>query len=236
MSVGRPVESAPRVLSRGTCNLFALVCMQGANALLPILVFPLLLRVTGAGPLWAAVMDRVTGGLVPPGDDPPGWSRRPACALSGGTPGPRCDAVVLDWVRTGDPDRAPCTWHRPDCSVAWPAELASWAAEHGALRDTEGCPGGPATIAYPSQGTVLYVDARMPAAAQQVPLRAAAPGGAREARWTVDGAWVATVGPALPALWQPGAAGLHEIALTVDGEPSGTVTVEVRGHPEPPLR
>jgi membrane carboxypeptidase/penicillin-binding protein PbpC len=76
----------------------------------------------------------------------------------------------------------------------------------------------------------------MPAEAQRIPLRAAAPAGAREARWIVDGEPVAVSEPSAPALWQPAGVGLHRVALVVDGEPAGSVTVEVRGHPEPAPR
>jgi hypothetical protein len=142
---------------------------------------------------------------------------------------------VHDWVPAGEPDRPPCGWHLDGCRVAWPAELAAWAADHEGL-DPGGCPGGPASIAWPTAGTVLYVDPRIPAGAQRIPLRAAAPAGAREARWTVDGLPVATVAPTVAALWQPASAGLHTVALEVDGVDAGTLTVEVRGHPEPAPR
>ena len=36
-------------------------------------------------------------------------------------------------------------------------------------------------------------------------------------------------------VWQPDAIGLHRVGLEVDGRPAGTVTVEVRGHPEASL-
>lgn len=198
--------------------------------------------VTGAAPLWAAVMDRVTGARVPAQDPPPGYERRAACALSGGSPGPRCPEHVADWVAAGSADRAPCAWHLDGCRVAWPPELAAWAADHDRTPSfpgpspgmaSAGCPSvGPAGIAWPVAGTVVYVDPRIPREAQRLPLRAAAPAGARSATWTVDGEPVATaVDPAAPALWQPRSAGLHVVALEVDGRPAGTVAVDVRGHP-----
>ena len=176
-------------------------------------------------------MDRVTGqqGTAPP--DPPGWSRRPACALSGGTPGPGCTEVVQDWVPVGEPDRSPCAWHAHRGCVDWPPELVGWARDQGLRVDCgEPPPFATASIAYPAAGTVLYIDPRIPADHQRVPLRAEAAAGSR-LEWEVDGQRLAVTDAGEPAMWQPRSTGQHEIAVTVEGRRADTVTVEVRGHP-----
>ncbi|MEQ1507347.1 MAG: hypothetical protein ABMB14_34280 [Myxococcota bacterium] len=204
--------------------------------------------VTGAGPLWAAVLDRATelrsGGRSPAPPDPPGWERRDSCALSGGAPGPRCPHVVSDWARIGSPPAAPCGWHRagPDGAtcVDWPPELVPWAADHGLITPCGGdvAPGevprdpDPAVaITYPPPGTIVYVDPRIPADHQQVPLRAAVAVDAGLVEWIVDGARIATAEPGAVTLWRPPSTGAHEIAVAVDGRRRDTVTIEVRGHP-----
>lgn len=185
--------------------------------------------VTGAGPLWASVMDRVTAGRGAALAAPVGWSRRSACALSGAIPGPYCTHVVEDWVPEREPDRPTCTWHTAACRVDWPPELASWAHDHGEVEP--GCPGGDrVSIAYPADGTVLYVDPRMPADHQRIPLRAEAAAGTR-IDWAVDGQWVAASNAGEPVLWRPGTAGAHEIVASVGSRPADTVRIEVRGNP-----
>jgi penicillin-binding protein 1C len=191
--------------------------------------------VTGAGPLWAAVMDELTQGNTRAPPDPPGWSRREACALSGLTPGDHCNQRVQDWVRDGDPDREACGWHRDGCAVDWPPDLVSWAHDAGLLRDGAGCSTSSASaIAYPPDGAVLYVDPRYPADHQRIPLRASTGAGVGSVVWSVNGTPIATVGPGEPALWQPGSTGTHRIALAVDGTDVGSVSVEVRGAPRAP--
>jgi penicillin-binding protein 1C len=194
--------------------------------------------VTGAGPLWAAVMDAVTRGGAGALAAPVGWTRRETCALSGGAPGPHCPHTVDDWVPDGAPDRGACTWHAAGpggCRVDWPPELVGWAREAdrlGSSEDAAGCSGeGEVAIAYPPPGTVLYVDPRVAPEHQRVPLRAEAPAAARVA-WEVDGAPVASSAAGAPALWEPSGAGQHEIAVLLDGVVRDRVTVEVRGgHP-----
>jgi penicillin-binding protein 1C len=188
--------------------------------------------VTGAGPLWAAVMDAVTGGTSEAPPDPPGWERRTTCALSGGAAGPHCDHRIDDWVPKGEGDRPTCAWHRADGVVDWPPELVSWAHDAGVLAECGGCAAsGSEGIEYPAPNTVLYVDPRYPADHQQIPLRASSALGAARVEWSVDGRSVGGGKPGEPVLWRPDAAGAHTIALAVDGRPAGEVTVEIRGSP-----
>jgi penicillin-binding protein 1C len=189
--------------------------------------------VTGAGPLWAAVLDEVTGMEAPAPEDPAGWVRRPACALSGGTPGPHCVHVVEDWAPAGAPPRDPCSYHTDDCTVDWPPELVTWARDAGRpLASGEGCTvGADARIQYPPSGTILYIDPRVPAEHQRVPLRGAAAAGTERLVWSVNGEVVAETKPGEAGLWQPKTAGSHRIELSVDGALADRAIVEVRGSP-----
>ncbi len=183
--------------------------------------------VTGAAPIWAAVLDEVTGGEGEPFPDPPGQERRTACALSGGAPGPSCPRTVDDWAPVGAPDRPRCAWHA-ECGVRWPAELAGWAAAAG-LEAGSGCAPGGGAIAFPRQGSVLWVDPRLPRDTTRVPLRASAPTGTATAEWRVGGEVVGRVSPEQPLLWQPAGPGRYHVELLLDGAASGAVDVEVRG-------
>ena len=213
--------------------------------------------ITGAAPLWAEVMDRVTD--EPVGfDRPKGLLKRKACALSGLRPSEHCPHVVEDWYPKGDAKRASCDWHLvveidPDTGLAaqgckgavqrtavrWPAAYAAWAAEAGQssapASSLQGCTGAPpprdepAHIAYPGPGAVFHVDADLPGQRQRIPLRAAAPSGSQRAVWRVDGELLAEVGPPFEALWPPANDGLHRIELEIDGRPASRVDVWVAG-------
>ncbi|TNE88920.1 MAG: penicillin-binding protein 1C [Deltaproteobacteria bacterium] len=181
--------------------------------------------ITGAGPIWAATMDLATGGESRPFDPPGATIERQTCALSGLTPGAHCPRTHDHRVPADSPAPATCDWHDA-CGVRWPAEYLGWATERGLLGACQG--GGAGAIAYPTDGAVLYVDPRLPAAHQRVPLRAAAPAGAR-ATWHVDGRAIAEVDAESTALWTPTTRGEHEVSLHLDGEEVGRVRVTVGG-------
>lgn len=188
--------------------------------------------VTGAGPLWARVMDEVTAGAVRPFPPPPATlERRPACALSGGAPGPSCPHVVHDWFHRDDPPTEPCDWHLPACGVAWPPEYRAWAEDQGLLVVRDGCPiEGEIAVAWPVDGATLYVE---PDARGPLYLRALAPVGARAARWWVDGIELTAPGrTALEAAWSP-TAGEHRIDLEIEGRRARPVRVRVITSREP---
>ncbi len=183
--------------------------------------------VTGAAPLWAAVLDRVTGGEAGPLPTPPGHERREACALSGLAPGPGCPRAA-DWAPAGAPDRPACDWHPPGCSgVAWPPALAGWAADAG--RPSCPRPGSAAEfgIAWPADGATIYVDPRLPDADQELPLRASGPPGGR-VQWRVDGADLGPSEVGARRAWRA-TPGEHRVEILVDGVVVGARTVTVRG-------
>lgn len=188
--------------------------------------------VTGAGPLWARVMDRVSRGerrAFPPA--PPALQRGTFCALSGLAAGPHCPHTVEDhvWVERAAPP-PPCDWHLERCAVAWPSGYRSWAADQGKLL-TADCPSeGPVAIAWPSNGARLYVDPAAPPESRRLILRPAAPPGARQALWQVNGEPVPAVGAGpLEASWTPQANGPHRVDLVVDGVAASPVLIHISG-------
>ena len=180
--------------------------------------------VTGAGPLWGAVMDRVTGGESVAFAGAEGLGRVPLCALSGRVAGPHCPISVDEWLENEGPG---CDWHVAACEVDWPPAYSSWAAETDA---GVGCRrSGPVEIASPGAGATYYIDPRLPAERQRVPLRASVPAGAQRAEWRVDGARVAVVSRPFEALWTPARAGMHRVELIVDGRSAAPVEVWIGG-------
>ncbi|HHO52905.1 MAG TPA: penicillin-binding protein 1C [Deltaproteobacteria bacterium] len=159
--------------------------------------------VTGAGPLWAEVMDRVTGGQAERQQLPASLVRRRTCAASGGAAGPACPLTVMDLAPASGPERAPCPLH-------------------GAAPGSEPGP----RIVYPAPDTVVYVDPRIPAAHQRVPLRTSIPSRGEQITWHTGGQQIASGDP---GLWQPDRSGPFTIALHLDGQPIATVDVEIQG-------
>ncbi len=183
--------------------------------------------VTGAAPLWAAVLDAVTEREARPLPEVAGERER-LCRLSGLAAGPHCPHVVTDLRLSHHTAPETCDWHAPDCAVDWPATYAAWATEQGRGAHDPACRStGPAHIASPADGAVFFVDAQRPQARQRIPLRAATPLGARRAVWRVDGDVVAEVGPPFEWLWQPIAPGPHRIALEIDGRSAEEISVHV---------
>lgn len=159
--------------------------------------------VTGAGPLWAAVMDRVTRGRSARPGVPGSLVRRRTCAGTGGSATDACPLTVMDLAPADAPPRDPCPLH---------------GGGEGA--------GAQALITYPAPGTVVYVDPRVPAEHQRVPLRATIPAGSTAVAWYADGERIAS---GEPGLWQPARSGPWTIALHLDGRVAATVEVEIQG-------
>lgn len=172
--------------------------------------------VTGAGPLWGAVLDRaVSGGAGPAASPrapvpPPTLARFDTCTRTGGAATEACVHTVQDWALADAGPREPCPLHGP----------------RGASARRPG-----ARIHYPAPETVLYVDPRLPPDAQRVPLRAEVMPDARHVTWFANGRPVGSGPPDQPVLWQPAGVGPWRIALQVDGREEGEVQVEVRGAP-----
>jgi hypothetical protein len=87
----------------------------------------------GAAPLARAALLAAADGralTLPPA--PPEIVTRPVCRLSGRAPGPHCPIANEHFIAGSEP-RDRCDWHRVvdgQLRVAWPAEVAGWAATH----------------------------------------------------------------------------------------------------------
>lgn len=172
--------------------------------------------VTGAGPLWARILDRVVGDDALPFAAPADrFEAREVCALSGGAPGPDCPRT-RDWFLPSDPARPACPWHVPGCGVAWPPELAGWAADAGLPACRAATPSGGLRIAWPEEGAEIWVDPRLPAGQQRLALRVTGPSGAGFS-WRVDGEDLGPGGVGEPLLWTAPGSGEHLAEVIVDG-------------------
>jgi len=212
--------------------------------------------ITGAGPLLRDIAETAHDRARGEARRPEGLEKVRVCPLSGLLPGERCPGARVEWFVKGTAPTTRCDWHRevevdangalatgcPGASrrlvVAWPPEYASWAAETGQIRwpdvDRSCASGGDAPtvtragIAWPPDGVAFYLDPRDPAENQAIPLRAAAPAGARSAEWRVDGQTVATLGPPFSARWVP-SPGDHRVSLRLDGQDTPAVRIWVGG-------
>lgn len=183
--------------------------------------------VSGAGPLLhRAVMLtalRHAPGVLP---TPAEAGAQPAeiCRLSGARPGARCPRGV-EWFAPGHAPRDSCTWHGEE-GMRLPDEYAEWAATSAPAPVAAAVPDespprpaarAPLRIVSPRDGDryalVPGVDARY----ATVALRAA--GAARDVRWYVDGAPVAS------ARW-PLAPGAHVVEVRA-GEARDRVRIVV---------
>ena len=136
--------------------------------------------------------------------------------------------MVEERLPPGEEVRPTCSWHGPN-GVRWPAQYAEWAADHGEQPYVGADAGsGEPAITWPADGSVLFVDPRIPAEHRGIGLRATAPGGAVEAVWAVDDVVVSRVGPPFHTTWPDPSAGSHRITVVIDGEEAGSVNVEVR--------
>jgi penicillin-binding protein 1C len=92
-----------------------------------------MLAMWGAAPLArAALLAAADGRALTLPDAPPNIVTREVCRLSGRAPGAHCPIAREHFIAGTEPhDR--CDWHRVvdgEVRVAWPAEVAAWAATH----------------------------------------------------------------------------------------------------------
>jgi penicillin-binding protein 1C len=137
----------------------------------------------GAAPLVRAAFVSLAAlyGVPTAPDRPEELTSRDICSVSGQRPGPDCRGRKHESftpLAARAFDRAPpCAFHAPHGSgagLAFPAELASWAAAHGLHdqgRDARRS-AGMLQIVYPPADSVFQLDPHRPASAQVPPLRA----------------------------------------------------------------
>ncbi|MBN1920608.1 MAG: penicillin-binding protein 1C [Anaerolineae bacterium] len=154
--------------------------------------------ITGAGPIWHAVMDlALQGRPVRVFEPPEGLTQVSVCALSGQLLGPDCGHGVIEWFIVGTEPQAVCDLHRRIGNrvvVHYPLEVQAWAREQGLLEtavESEN-PAPPTQVAAlellrPDDGAVYQRDTSLAEAAQRIPVSAEATVGLREVTFWVDG-------------------------------------------------
>jgi penicillin-binding protein 1C len=201
--------------------------------------------VTGAGPIFHAVMLAAQARAAASGDEPPpsvlavpaGIEEVAICALSGERATPWCPSRQLEWLPAGGAP-VPCSWHHQSDEgvlTIYPPEYRAWAmSEPGDGRRGERLPSAPSSrslhafhaapldarvsvlaIANPPDGAIYSVDPTLRREFQALPLRAVS-SRPTSVRWSVDGAAIGTASSDRPFSW-PLAVGSHRIEVQ-DGE------------------
>lgn len=205
---------------------------------------------TGAAPLLRDVLWRLHRDRRPADfARPAGLQDAAVCALSGLVATAACPHTVAEALRPEQLPR-PCDWHARaatgDLVLNAPAKFRSWALQNPELAAqvqrsaAADLNGRPVALVQPLDGAALVIDPHLPAAKQQVALRAQAADRGWRLRWQVDGTAAGETAADEPAFWQP-TAGEHSVtvaAVAGDGTVAGTararvsVSGRVRG-PEP---
>jgi penicillin-binding protein 1C len=179
--------------------------------------------VTGAGPVFHAVMLAAmrrlhASGEEPIVDRPDDLEQQPVCALSGLRPSTSCPAIESDWLPRDAPVEF-CSWHHAG-RVSWPDEYRDWAAArepHISASAPRALPGRDTRfhITSPPNDASYLTDPTLRSEFQALHLRATA-----AARWTVDGRAAAPEWPLRT--------GQHTIAAISPRGDRDTVTITVR--------
>lgn len=206
--------------------------------------------VTGAGPIFHAVMLAAQSRVAGAGDEP--VLKAPAdlhevtiCALSGERASASCPSRIKEWLPAGD-DAPPCSWHHDSDEgvlTIYPPEFRAWEASVSASAAPAAldAPRAPLahrastsalrssvdrslTIASPPDGAVYSVDPTLRREFQALPLRAVTDR-RTVLRWSVDGAPVGMAPSDQPLSW-PLAVGTHRIeAADAEGRRASTSVV-----------
>ncbi|MHB9032093.1 MAG: penicillin-binding protein 1C [Anaerolineae bacterium] len=172
--------------------------------------------VTGAAPVWNAVM-RAAHQTPPPTFTPPnGLVQVYVCSLSGQLPNEACPHVRSEWFLEENQPLTECTLHRwmdsdglvytdraaasdaPNVHsvVIWPSDLVDWAANHGltveqgsasALANPQ-LPGPALKVTSPAMGAVFQLNPKLPIPSQRLEIRVEAQRTYRKTRLYVDDA------------------------------------------------
>jgi penicillin-binding protein 1C len=205
--------------------------------------------VTGAGPIFHAVMLAAAARRAPPAAAdaaqilavPDGLVARPVCALSGMRAGPACPSRRREWLPAGDDET--CSWHRSvgeRLAVEWPASYRGWAARHGLLtpdvRESSRTPvrpdaGAPIhaaalAIANPPSGATYSIDPTLRPEFQALAFRALTSGPTR-VEWHVDDRAIGHSQSEQPLLW-PLVAGTHRVTARDEHGRTAEATIIVR--------
>ncbi len=187
----------------------------------------------GAAPIWrdvieAAAADRPVLGFTPPET----MVAVTVCSPTGLLPGPHCPSHVREWFIAGTEPVETETYYLPRADGALaidpPAEARPWAARAGVrlAKHEDGASEPGLTIVQPAQGAVLYIAPEL--ARQEALLRAAAPAGADQIEFRIDGVSVGRAsGPDARVVWTL-AVGVHRLEVVATLSGGGTATASAQ--------
>ena len=188
--------------------------------------------VTGAAPIWRAVMDAAMAGVTPTWPRPPAGLRRgTVCYPTGLQPGPYCPTRVDEWFVAGTEPSETEDYYRRDASgrllIDPPVEARAWAIEAGlTLVNDRPSAGSQPFVVQPAQGSVLFLAPELPS--QALILRASPPAGAQRIEFRVDGALVGVASAADPTAVWPVSAGAHVLEVSAVLGSGEVVTASAR--------
>lgn len=189
--------------------------------------------VSGAAPIWRAVIDLTSSAEVATWPEPPeGVVELTVCAPTGLRPGADCPEPTAEWfVRGTEPAGTEQVFVRKDGVLRQdvPPEARAWSTGAGiapVFREDVGA--GSVHVVQPTQGAVLYLAPELDK--QEMLVRAGVPAAATRVEFRIDGVYVGTANAERAEIVVPLAVGPHElwVGAHVAGELlSSTVTYEV---------
>ena len=212
--------------------------------------------VTGAAPIFHAVMLAAERRAAAANDDARGFSerdgrgqahaavvRREICALSGMAANAWCPTKQSEWIAT-DASPLPCSWHHlsdEGLLTVWPPEYREWAQAQG-VQDGQGIEtmrgtkparataeqrgSGMFRISSPPDGATYLIDPTLRRDFQALPLRAVTSAPA-EIQWTVDGRVLGPISSERAMTW-PLRVGRHVFEARDLAGRSAQATITVR--------
>jgi penicillin-binding protein 1C len=193
--------------------------------------------ITGAAPLFHAVMDAAMRGREPApfAVDRAAYIRARVCPLSGEAASDACPHAIEEWVPAGKP-LDPCSMHMTigaHVVERFPPEYAAWARSVGrdaspSSLSADGIPASAVRIAWPADGSTFLVEPDRSRASQALAIRVLAPPGTPRVALKVDGKLASTTGDPYVARWRldPGD---HVLVAEAPGLPaSAPVRVRVQ--------
>lgn len=200
--------------------------------------------ISGAGPIWHAVMDLALQGRPVHAFEPPeGLTQVSVCALSGQLLGPDCGHGIIEWFIGGTEPQTVCDLHQRvggRVVVRYPVEVQAWAREQGFLEPSvESEDPGPSDsvvalrLLRPDNGAIYQRDTSVALAFQRIPVSVEAMLVLREVTLWVDGApLIVFSAPPYATYWtlEPGQHQFTVSGITLAGElihgEEITITVE----------
>jgi penicillin-binding protein 1C len=179
--------------------------------------------VTGAGPIWHAVMEATHRGLEPAWPPAPqALTRATVCSPTGEKPGPHCPSRMQEWFLAGTEPSSVEAYYVLDESgrlvIDPPVEARGWAIEAGVPLASSPATARAGMTVFPADGSVFFLAPEVPG--QALLLRASVPSGVTEVQYWVDGSLFAVAGAGDPAARWPVRPGVHQLlvkAVTADG-------------------